>query len=101
MACEVFNGELGFVQPHLFDKNWKWEGFRLKRFRVSFARKEHLAVGYGRDLGQIGRASCRERVESAVGGGWLKKKRKGREVQRTGEAEYRRGDREVRGGWCG
>jgi exodeoxyribonuclease V alpha subunit len=50
--CEVFNGELGYVMPHLFDKNWKWDGFRLKRFRVSFSRKEHLAVGYGRDLGK-------------------------------------------------
>ena len=50
--CEVFNGELGYVMPHLFDKNWRWEGFRLKRFRVAFSRKEHLAVGYGRDLGK-------------------------------------------------
>lgn len=49
--CEVFNGELGYVMPHLFDKNWKWSGFRLKRFRVAFSRKEHLAVGYGRELG--------------------------------------------------
>jgi len=52
-ACQVFNGELGYVFPHLFDKNWKWEGFRLKRFRVSFSRKENLAVGYGRDLGKV------------------------------------------------
>lgn len=49
--CEVFNGELGYVMPHLFDKNWKWSGFRLKHFRVSFSRKEHLAISYGRDLG--------------------------------------------------
>jgi len=49
--CEVFNGELGYVMPHLFDKNWKWSGFRLKHFRVGFSRKEHLAVAYGRDLG--------------------------------------------------
>ncbi len=50
--CEIFNGELGYVLPHLFDKNWKWSEFRLKHFRVSFSRKEHLAVGYGRDLGK-------------------------------------------------
>ena len=49
--CEVFNGELGYVRPHGFDKNWKWEGFRLKRFWVTFSRKEHLAVGYGKKLG--------------------------------------------------
>lgn len=51
-ACNVFNGELGYVKPHGFDKNWKWEGFRMKRFSVSFARKENLAVGYGRELGK-------------------------------------------------
>ena len=48
--CEVFNGELGYVRPHGFDKNWKWEGFRLKHFWVTFSRKEHLAVGYGKKL---------------------------------------------------
>jgi ATP-dependent exoDNAse (exonuclease V) alpha subunit len=50
--CNVFNGELGYVYPHLFDKNWKWDKFRLRRFRVAFARKQHLAVGYGRSLGK-------------------------------------------------
>ena len=52
--CEIFNGELGYVTPHGFDttKNqWQWDAFRLKRFSVKFARKEHLAVGYGRELG--------------------------------------------------
>lgn len=52
-ACEVFNGELGYVVPHGFDKKkWKWSGFRMKRFSVKFARKEHIAVGYGRELGK-------------------------------------------------
>lgn len=53
-ACEVYNGELGYVVPHGFDstgRKWQWSGFRLMRFSVKFARKEHLAVGYGRDLG--------------------------------------------------
>jgi ATP-dependent exoDNAse (exonuclease V) alpha subunit len=52
--CEIFNGELGYVTPHGFDttKNkWQWPSFRLKRFSVNFARKEHLSVGYGRELG--------------------------------------------------
>jgi len=31
--CEVFNGELGYVIPHGFDKRkWKWEGFWFRRF---------------------------------------------------------------------
>ena len=51
VTCEVFNGELGYVKPHGFDKNWKWSGFRLKHFAVSFARKEGRAVGYGKQLG--------------------------------------------------
>lgn len=51
--CEVFNGELGYVRPHGFDNSkWKWSGFRMQRFSVSFARKEHLAVGYGKELGK-------------------------------------------------
>jgi exodeoxyribonuclease V alpha subunit len=44
---EVFNGEIGFVQKHNFDK--KIRG-RLKRFQVKFERKNHLAVGYGSEL---------------------------------------------------
>jgi exodeoxyribonuclease V alpha subunit len=53
--ANVFNGELGFVIPHPFDKS-KWQvpektHFRLKHFQVCFSRKQHLAFGYGRDLG--------------------------------------------------
>jgi hypothetical protein len=53
-ACEIFNGELGYVTPHDSDKTnnqWRGDSFRLKRFSVQFARKEHLAVGYGCELG--------------------------------------------------
>ena len=45
---EVFNGEIGFVQKHSFDK--KQLRPPLKRFQVKFARKESLAVAYGREL---------------------------------------------------
>ena len=44
---EVFNGEIGFVQRHSFDRG---RPSRLRRFQVKFERKEHLAVGYGSDL---------------------------------------------------
>ena len=45
---EVFNGEIGFVQKHGFDRdNYKYS---LNRFQVKFARKEHLGVAYGREL---------------------------------------------------
>lgn len=50
---ELFNGELGFVKPHGFDgKKWQFPNFRLKHFQVVFERREHLFVGYGKDLGQ-------------------------------------------------
>jgi exodeoxyribonuclease V alpha subunit len=48
---EVFNGEIGFVQKHNFDKSGR---FRLKRFQVKFERKDHLAVGYGSELSANG-----------------------------------------------
>lgn len=43
--CQVFNGELGFTSPHSFDydnlgnRNW-----RLRRFQVRLAGKEHLYI---------------------------------------------------------
>ncbi len=46
--AEIFNGEIGFVQKHGYDA--KEKRYRLKRFQVKFARKEHLGVAYGRDL---------------------------------------------------
>ena len=47
---EVYNGEIGFVQKHSFDRNQN--GRRsLRRFQVKFERKDHLAVGYGSNLG--------------------------------------------------
>ncbi len=51
--CEVYNGEIGFVWPHKFDKDeWKSPRFRLKKFQVVFNGKEELLVGYGSKLGQ-------------------------------------------------
>ncbi len=50
---EVYNGELGFVKPHPFDKGkWKGRYFNLKRFQVVFSRKSHYWVSYGRELGK-------------------------------------------------
>ena len=50
-CVEVFNGEIGFVQRHNFDKNRR---SRLKRFQVKFERRDHLAVGYGSELSANG-----------------------------------------------
>jgi exodeoxyribonuclease V alpha subunit len=50
---EVYNGELGFANPHSFDaKKTSWAGFRPVRCQVSFSSKPDYAVGYGRDLGK-------------------------------------------------
>ena len=52
-AIEIFNGQLGFVWPHLFDnKKWKWPTFRLEKIRVSFDRREGHSVGFGKGLGK-------------------------------------------------
>lgn len=52
-AIEIFNGQLGFVWPHLFDKQkWKTPYFRLEKFRVAFDRREDYSVGYGKGLGK-------------------------------------------------
>lgn len=48
---EVYNGELGLVNLHSYDskegKYKKW-GFKLNRFNVKFAGKNHLSVEYGK-----------------------------------------------------
>ncbi len=52
-TVEVFNGQIGFVWPHLFDNTkWKSTRFNLTRFRVSFERRDGYSVGYGADLGK-------------------------------------------------
>ncbi|WP_216854839.1 AAA family ATPase [Burkholderia sp. L27(2015)] len=64
--CDVFNGELGFVGPHGYDKaEWKNWNFRLERFAVKFSRKGDIRINYGTDLGKDarGRYLPAQRVE--------------------------------------
>lgn len=43
----VYNGELGFVKPHAFDKKkWMWPDFRIEHFQVVFSRKRDYWVEY-------------------------------------------------------
>lgn len=52
---EVFNGDMGFVNPHGFDaKKWRYM-HRLEHFSVKFKGKENYSVGYGRGLGKTDR----------------------------------------------
>jgi hypothetical protein len=55
VRIEIFNGEIGIVQPFGFDaKLWNTVktgyGPRLKRFAVQFTRKPGITVGYGKDV---------------------------------------------------
>lgn len=53
---DIFNGEIGYVEPHNFDRSNLRQAFaghtraRLKRFQVKFGRKSNLCVNYGRDI---------------------------------------------------
>src|SRR3546814_18616365 len=68
---ELFNGEIGYVEPHNFDRadlKKVFAGYskkRLKRFQVKFARKEKICVNYGREIPTATRGTfTSERVEN-------------------------------------
>lgn len=61
---EIFNGEIGFVQKHNFDRNRNL-GKRIERFQVKFERKDHLAVGYGKLSENGGFESVEDNLELA------------------------------------
>jgi hypothetical protein len=66
VQVDVFNGELGFVGPHGYDRDdYLKPHFRLHRFAVAFSRKGQIRVNYGDDLGHQpnGRHIPRQRVE--------------------------------------
>jgi hypothetical protein len=44
---EVFNGEMGVVRIHNFDKKYyKWNNFRLQKFQVAFSRKPNNFIEF-------------------------------------------------------
>jgi hypothetical protein len=46
---EVYNGEIGFAEPHLVDcKQWAWKrkGFRAKQFQAVFARRSGFRIPF-------------------------------------------------------
>lgn len=47
VKIDIYNGELGFVNPHPFDKNTGWSNFRLQKFQVKFERRDNYSVNYG------------------------------------------------------
>ncbi len=68
LQIEIFNGEIGVVQPFGFDKKlWKTlktgYGPRLTRFAVEFTRNPGVTVGYGKDVPHGGRYRRNERVK--------------------------------------
>lgn len=49
---EIFNGDMGFVWPHGFDKDKLNYMNRFEHFSVKFRGKEQFSVAYGRELGK-------------------------------------------------
>ncbi|KAA9331147.1 ATP-dependent DNA helicase [Adhaeribacter soli] len=48
VKIDIYNGELGFVYPHPFDKSkTSWSEFRLQKFHVKFERRDDYSVNYG------------------------------------------------------
>lgn len=46
---EIYNGEIGFAEPHLFDcTGWKWkrDGFRMSQFQAVFARHPEFRIEF-------------------------------------------------------
>ncbi|WP_174438031.1 AAA family ATPase [Azospirillum formosense] len=65
---EVFNGEIGVVEPFGFDGSVlqrlrTGRGKRLSRFAVRFARKSDITVGYGKAVPHPGKWKRTEKVE--------------------------------------
>ncbi|MDR1802383.1 MAG: AAA family ATPase [Treponema sp.] len=50
---EIYNGDMGFVYPHIFDDRRRLGYINtLKHFSVKFKGKEQYLVGYGKELGK-------------------------------------------------
>lgn len=47
IKIDIYNGEIGFVNPHPFDKNTGWDGFILRNFQVKLDRREEYSINYG------------------------------------------------------
>src|SRR5262249_52242811 len=66
---EVYNGELGFANPHPFDaKKTSWPDFSPVHCQVSFSSKPDYGVGYGQGLGRRpdGRWLRREDIDETL-----------------------------------
>ncbi|KSV16608.1 exonuclease [Dehalococcoides mccartyi] len=48
IKLDIYNGEIGFVVPHPFDKEKiGWNNFSLRNFQVKFDRRDDYSVNYG------------------------------------------------------
>ena len=72
MKIEIYNGELGFVNPHPFDKKKVWsEYFRLKNFQVRFERKDEYSINYGFREDDYGKFMFNEPVDENIELGYV------------------------------
>src|SRR5699024_11905291 len=51
------------AKKHLFPKQLEEHGMKSKDLKINDSALEFVIEGYTRESGEIGRASCRERVE--------------------------------------
>ncbi len=71
VKIDIYNGELGFVNPHPFDKNTGWTGFTLKNFQVKFERRDDYSVNYGYRQDDYGKAMFYEPIDENIELGYV------------------------------
>lgn len=72
VKIDIYNGEIGFVTPHPFDKEKvRWGGFVLKNFQLKFHRRNDYSVNYGFRKDSNDRVMFNEPVEENIELGYV------------------------------
>jgi len=72
VKIDIYNGEIGFVNPHPFDKTKAGSPFfQLKNFQVKFNRRNDFNINYGFRKDDYGRIMFHEPVEENIELGYV------------------------------
>ncbi|RYY77935.1 MAG: exonuclease [Moraxellaceae bacterium] len=72
VKIDIYNGEIGFVTPHPFDKTKTGSSyFRLKNFQVKFDRRDNYNVNYGFRKDNYDKVMFNEPVEENLALGYV------------------------------
>lgn len=72
VKIDIYNGEIGFVNPHPFDKSKAGSPyFRLKNFQVKFDRRNNFNINYGFRKDDYGKIMFNEPVEENIELGYV------------------------------